>query len=205
MEQSSSEKINHLVIKVELDNNLGAPFYHKFSKNARNLFRLELSEIEDIWQNTFLKLISKNVNGEYRIDSYSYYIDNKTPLIDDKLLKPWLKKILFNASIDYHRSKNGRKNEYLFTNCDKEITEGFLESSSKLTPLEILIEKEDRNELENAINQLHESYKAVVHLIVYQQLKYREAAEILNIPEGTVKSRYCHAKHLLRRMCKNVA
>ena len=29
----------------------------------------------------------------------------------------------------------------------------------------------------------------VLHLVYYQGLKYREAAEVLNIPVGTVKSR----------------
>ena len=31
--------------------------------------------------------------------------------------------------------------------------------------------------------------RSVVHLVYYQGMKYREAAEILDIPVGTVKSR----------------
>jgi RNA polymerase sigma-70 factor (ECF subfamily) len=31
--------------------------------------------------------------------------------------------------------------------------------------------------------------RSVVHLVYYQGLKYREAAEVMSIPVGTVKSR----------------
>ena len=40
-----------------------------------------------------------------------------------------------------------------------------------------------------AVDTLPEQLRAAVNLIYYQGLKYREAAEILNIPVGTVKSR----------------
>ena len=40
----------------------------------------------------------------------------------------------------------------------------------------------------------------VVLLIYYQGPKYRDAAEVLSIPEGTVKSRMHAAIHKLRRI-----
>ena len=39
------------------------------------------------------------------------------------------------------------------------------------------------------LDQLPESMFAVIQLVYYQGLKYREAADVLNIPVGTVKSR----------------
>ena len=39
------------------------------------------------------------------------------------------------------------------------------------------------------LDSLPESMYAVIQLVYYQGLKYREAAEVLDIPVGTVKSR----------------
>ncbi|MEM6692803.1 MAG: sigma factor-like helix-turn-helix DNA-binding protein, partial [Planctomycetota bacterium] len=41
----------------------------------------------------------------------------------------------------------------------------------------------------DSVDSLGDSLKQVVHLVYYQGMKYREAAETLGIPVGTVKSR----------------
>ena len=48
---------------------------------------------------------------------------------------------------------------------------------------------EQRAWVRRAVRQLPESLRGVVILLYYQGLKYREAAEVLGIPVGTVKSR----------------
>lgn len=45
--------------------------------------------------------------------------------------------------------------------------------------------------------QLPEHYRSVVVLRHYEDLKFREIAEVLEIPEGTVKSRMSEALGLL--------
>ena len=52
------------------------------------------------------------------------------------------------------------------------------------------VESEERKRwLSGAVAALPDGFKSVVNLIYYQGLKYREAADILNVPVGTVKSR----------------
>ena len=43
--------------------------------------------------------------------------------------------------------------------------------------------------MQRALDELSDQMRNVVHLVYYQGLKYREAAEVLSIPVGTVKSR----------------
>ena len=43
--------------------------------------------------------------------------------------------------------------------------------------------------VQHALDQLSDQMRNVVHLVYYQGLKYREAADALDIPVGTVKSR----------------
>ena len=40
-----------------------------------------------------------------------------------------------------------------------------------------------------ALGELSEQMQSVVQLVYYQGMKYREAADVLSIPVGTVKSR----------------
>ena len=52
------------------------------------------------------------------------------------------------------------------------------------------LERRERGEsIERAVAELSDQLRSVVMLVYYQGLKYREAAEALSIPVGTVKSR----------------
>jgi RNA polymerase sigma-70 factor (ECF subfamily) len=48
---------------------------------------------------------------------------------------------------------------------------------------------ERRGWVQQAVEQLPDPLREAVLLVYYQGLKYREAAEVLEIPVGTVKSR----------------
>jgi RNA polymerase sigma-70 factor (ECF subfamily) len=63
-----------------------------------------------------------------------------------------------------------------------------LEGNEK-DPLENVSQLERGQWVQEALDGLSESMRSVVHLVYYQGMKYREAAEILDIPVGTVKSR----------------
>ncbi len=56
-------------------------------------------------------------------------------------------------------------------------------------PVAVLQSAERGREVRRLVDGLPEQLRQVVLLVYYQGLKYREAAESLNIPVGTVKSR----------------
>ena len=56
-------------------------------------------------------------------------------------------------------------------------------------PTAALEAMEDRERTRLAVDQLPDRLKQVLVLVIYQGLKYREAAKVLRIPSGTVKSR----------------
>lgn len=56
--------------------------------------------------------------------------------------------------------------------------------------------------VQHAVQRLPEAYRAVLVLRHYQGLKFREVAEVLNIPEGTVKSRMTEALDQLHRILR---
>jgi len=63
----------------------------------------------------------------------------------------------------------------------------------ELAPDVRLIAQERAEQVKAALRQLPEAYRAVVVLRQYEGMKYREIAEVLGIPEGTVKWRMAEA------------
>jgi RNA polymerase sigma-70 factor (ECF subfamily) len=63
----------------------------------------------------------------------------------------------------------------------------------------MLDENERAEFVRQAIMKLPGSYRSVVVLRHYEDLKFREIAEVLDIPEGTVKSRMAEAMTQLGR------
>ena len=58
---------------------------------------------------------------------------------------------------------------------------------------------EDRRALEHCLDQLSGGHRQVVHLTFFQGCAYPEIANILEVPEGTVKTRMLNAKKQLFR------
>jgi RNA polymerase sigma-70 factor (ECF subfamily) len=53
--------------------------------------------------------------------------------------------------------------------------------------------------VERALTTLPEAQREVLHLVFYENLSVRETAELLGLPEGTVKSRMYYARKNLAR------
>ena len=63
--------------------------------------------------------------------------------------------------------------------------------------------EDKRIRIEKALNKLSDEMRSVVVMSIYQDLKYAEIAEILDIPLGTVKTRMFHALQKLRKVLNN--
>ena len=72
----------------------------------------------------------------------------------------------------------------------------------KITPLHLLSKffqkKEDIANLRVAIDRLHADFREIIDLAIFQDMKYKEIAEFLKIPIGTVMSRLFNAKQKLK-------
>ena len=77
--------------------------------------------------------------------------------------------------------------------------------SGEPNPLGELDRQERRQHVRQTVAELPDSLRAVVMLVYYQGMKYREAADVLDIPVGTVKSRLHTAVHKLNEMWGEVS
>ncbi|MBQ7833752.1 MAG: sigma-70 family RNA polymerase sigma factor [Lachnospiraceae bacterium] len=62
--------------------------------------------------------------------------------------------------------------------------------------------KEDKSEVYEAVMDIPEKYRVVIHLFYYEELSIKEICNILNMSETAVKSRLHRARELLREKLK---
>ncbi len=111
-------------------------------------------------------------------------------------VRPWLYAVATNQAIDAQRrnrrhrmiSLNRRRGTEGPDDEDGDTLMNLLDSQDT-DPVEQFTLEEHGRVVREAIDQLPESLRRVVLLVYFQGLKYREAAEVLSIPVGTVKSR----------------
>ena len=72
-------------------------------------------------------------------------------------------------------------------------------SSDDLTPVDKVIEEEKQEFVREAIKRLKDKYRMPILLFYMEELSITEIADILRLPEGTVKTRLFRGKALLRK------
>ena len=112
----------------------------------------------------------------------------------------YIYRIATNLAISELRKRKRRKLVSLFspyTNEEGETLEMDPPDQSVLQD-EALIENERRKAVARAIKSLPEKYRAAVVLRDVEGLSYDRIAEVMNLSEGTVKSRINRARNLLK-------
>ncbi len=134
----------------------------------------DTDDIDDVLQDICVRLISK-------IDS----------LRQPERFRPWLAVLARRQALRYRQQKNQRLrhlNEGLADlKCDEKNAELF----------EIIEQKEQYEQVLDAIESLPEKYRQVFVLEHIDDLTYRQISEILDIPISTVQIRLVRARQML--------
>jgi RNA polymerase sigma-70 factor (ECF subfamily) len=136
---------------------------------------------EDVFQNTFLQVYIKS--GQYEAG---------------RPVRPWLYTIATHQAIDALR-RNGRHQAVSLDEArdpsGARPGEGDLATLLEMletrgpSPLDAASAQERKEQVRASVDRLPDFLRQVLLLAYYQGLKYREIADILDIPVGTVKSR----------------
>lgn len=145
-----------------------------FSYLRRIVLDPELAE--DVFQNTFLQLHVKRALYQ-----------------TGRPVRPWLYTIATNQAIDAMR----RHRRHQHPSLDAERDSGNEASCSLLEtipgkssdPHGLAERNERRHRVRATVDRLADHLRVVVVLCYYQGMKYKDIAEVLGIPVGTVKSR----------------
>jgi len=130
---------------------------------------------EDILQDAFL-----------RVYTYAYSIDETVPL------GPWLYRVTVNLAYSW-TSRVKRWFHTLQNTLDRWT------SSAQWRPEAVAEEREWRQALQQAIDALPPGHRVVIILHYLEGLSLKEIAYVIDVPEGTVKSRLHYARESLRK------
>jgi len=149
----------------------------------------DASLAEDVFQNTFLQVHLKR--GLYE---------------DGRPVRPWLYSIATHQAVDALR-KAGR---HPTVSLDQRASSGESESGGLIDllvgqgegPLDELQGEERKQWVRESVARLPDALRQTLILAYHQDLKYREIADMLKIPVGTVKSRLHAALGKLQQMAR---
>ena len=158
---------------------LFALLVHRYERELFSYLHRYLGDVqlaEDTFQTTFLHVHLKRDQFEA-----------------GRKVRPWLYRIATNRAIDNLRRRRRRATVSLNAPSDPSDPDSCawvdLVPGDCQSPDSRLIQEEKHGASIQALNSLSEHLRQVVMLVFFQSMKYREAAEVLSIPVGTVKSR----------------
>ena len=123
--------------------------------------------------------------------------------LTERGIRPWLFKILHN--VFYTRIGKQRREPTLADDLAHEAAPSELDNPSPAWDLSSLDWEQVDERLKQAIEELDPRYRDVLLLWAVEGLKYREIAEVLDVPLGTVMSRLYRARGLLSQQLADLA
>lgn len=111
-------------------------------------------------------------------------------------LRAWMYRILRNSFLT-SRSGLAAKNTTLLEDDEAEIS---ALTAHAVTPETLLLQQETRQTVMAALASLPVAYREIILLFEIEGLSYREIAEVMAVPAGTVMSRLSRARTMLRQI-----
>lgn len=166
---------------VHTDSLYGAAY--RLTRNAR--------DAEDLVQDSLLRA--------YRFwDSFE----------QDSNCKAWLLRIVTNTFINEYQRKKRSRQVLDAATAEQDATDGVLihaSANDRQTPERALLDRSVSDDVQRALDGLPEDFRTAVVLCDVQGLSYKEIAEIMQTPVGTVMSRLFRGRKLLAAALREFA
>jgi RNA polymerase sigma-70 factor (ECF subfamily) len=148
-------------------------------------------DAEDLVQDAYLRA--------YRFwDSYQ----------QDSNCKAWLLRIVTNTFINEYQRKKRSREVLDAATAEQDATDGVLvhaDAGDKQTPERALLDRSVSDDVQRALDALPDDFRTAVVLCDVQGLSYKEIADIMECPVGTVMSRLFRGRKLLAASLRDFA
>ena len=148
------------------------------------------ADAEDLVQETFAKAFS----------AFHQYRDGTN-------LKAWLYRILTNTFINSYRKKQREPQQAMTEDVqDWQLARAAEHSSTGLRSAEVeALDRLPDSDVKDALAQLSDDFRLAVYLADVEGFAYKEIAEIMDTPIGTVMSRLHRGRKQLRTLLEDYA
>lgn len=110
-------------------------------------------------------------------------------------LRAWMYRILRNTFLTSRSGLAAQNTSHL----EDEEEEWNVRAADTATPEHLLLQQESRQTVMDALASIPVAYREIILLCEVEELSYREIAQLLAVPIGTVMSRLSRARALLRQ------
>ena len=166
-------------------------FDELLARNQQKLFNYILfmvhdqEQANDIFQDTFVKIITKLQEGSYT---------------DSGKFSYWMTRIAHNIMMDQFRTQ--RCERIIEPNADNDLSNLKGAEIMELNMETQMVNNQIMRDVRHMMDNLPAPQREVVYMRMYQDLSFKEIAEITGVSINTALGRMCYAILNLRRMAK---
>ncbi len=160
-------------------------------KTSGELFELHVQPHIPLLFGTAYSLTRNGTDAEDLVQETLMRAYRAIDRFDGRYPKAWLLTIMRNTNIN----RGQKKKAYLFDDPNDPAADRIEE----VTPEDIIVEPVFEFAVQEALDDLPVAFRAVVDLVDVNGLTYAEAAELLDIPVGTVMSRLHRGRSRIRK------
>lgn len=185
--EATSAELDDLTLVQRIANGDRAAFELMMRRYNRRLFRLARAtlgndaEAEDVLQDAYLRAY-RSIEG-FR---------------GEAALSTWLSRLVLNECFDRRRRTQRRENVIPLISAEDHMTSVREVADDSAVPDQALGQLQLRAILERKVSELPEAFRVVFVLRSIEEMGVDEVAQLLDIPEETVRSRHFRARSLLR-------
>lgn len=191
MAKNSPSKLSESTLSSATDEEL----LRRFVENSdRSSFEFLLGRYRHEMYNYLRRYLGNDELAEDAFQLAFLRVYQKADKFDlNRRFRPWLYGVATNQAIDLQRKCNRQAHQSLDWTSDEDQSRGTSHAAAipdhRQGDKDELVEAEFRERMRASINEVGEPGRSALELIYLQGLSYRDAAESLEVPVGTVKSR----------------
>lgn len=140
----------------------------------------------DIFQDTFVKVITRLQESKYTDNGRFLY---------------WVTKIAHNVIMDYFRQQ--RVDNIVDIEVDNDLNAAFSDTTIEASRENEIVNSQVLEDVKRMMDRLTPMQREVVHMRIFQNLSFKDIADITNVSINTSLGRMRYAIHNLRKMAKD--
>ena len=178
--------------------------YEQFTKGDIEAMSVLVEEFKNDLYNLCFRLTFNKQDAEDLFQQTWVKAATNASKFENKAFKSWLFTICVNTYRDNYRQMVRRKKYMKDDFASTSAKDYIMTVAGSAGSVEEQVEKKHIQALlVSHIDKLPEKQKIPVVLYYYQQMKYAEIASVMQVPEGTIKSRINSAKNKLKSVLES--